>query len=444
MYWFITIVIIALFISANAIYVAAEISTVSSRRARLAQMGKNGDQTAIKILNIVENHHNLDAYVAACQVGITISSLILGYFGQARLADSISMIITKFGEQNRFAADSISAAIVLLCLSIFQVVLGELVPKNIGLQYPESLAILTHKFTFWSGVILKPVISFFNGSGLLLMRLLNINLESEYTHIHSPEEISLLMSDSQTGGLIKEEEYNLLKNTLSLWETPLRLVMIPRSKILTAPDTIPHNSLFKLLTNSPYSRIPIYSENIDNIVGVIHLRDLLCQAFDNKPRSIPEIIHPVFFVYENTKIKRVFSLLQEKNCQVAIAVDEYGGISGMVTQEDLIEQIFGDVQDEFDLDLSVIEILNNERIAIKGDAWIGEINELLHLELSDQNADTIAGLLLYSFGRIPQKNDEIIIDSNSFRIEKMTGNRIDMVSILASPNQIKMISSEKD
>ena len=274
------------------------------------------------------------------------------------------------------------------------------------------------------------------------MKLFSINTESEHTHIHSPEEITMLMTESRKGGVIKEEEYLLLKNTLSLWEAPVRYVMIPRSKMLSAPDTIDTDQLFQLLTESPYSRIPIYSDNIDNIIGVIHLRDLLCQKHNDLIDSIDQIVHPVFFVFQNTKIKKVFSLLQDKQYQVAIIVDEFGGTSGMVTLEDLLEQIFGDLQDEFDLELSNIESLNGDRIAIKGETFISEINETLQLQLPDQNADTIAGLLLDRLGYIPRVQDEVTVASIAFRVEKMTGNRIDLVTLKATPGQIQRIDKE--
>ena len=179
MFWITTFLVIAILIGANAIYVAAEFSTVSSRPSRLSQYADEGNHTARVILDIVEHPHKLDAYVATCQVGITLSSLVLGYYGQAQLSDSVTQILAKLGWGSEAAAESISATVILIILSIFQVWLGELVPKNIGIQIPERLAILTNTIMRWSGVIFNPLIWLFNGSGLLLMRIFNLEPDSE-------------------------------------------------------------------------------------------------------------------------------------------------------------------------------------------------------------------------------------------------------------------------
>ncbi|MCJ7621857.1 MAG: hemolysin family protein, partial [Anaerolineaceae bacterium] len=371
--------IIILLIAANAIFVAAEFSTISSRPAKLSQMADQGSEVANTILKIVEDPKKLDAYVATCQVGITISSLVLGFYGQASLSDIVASLLVNLGSISKLAADSISATLILIILSIFQILLGELVPKNIGIQYPERLTTMTSPIMKWSGLIFKPLIWLFNGSGVLLMRLFRIEPDTEYAHIHSPEEISILVDESGSGGVIKGEEHRLLKNTLEMRKAQVKQIMIPRTRILSAPETISYQQLLSLVADSPYSRVPIYKDTIDNIIGIIHLRELLCFTFSPEEKKIREIIHPVPFVPEKMLVKDILSLLQRRHLQVAIVMDEFGGTAGMVTLEDLIEQIFGDLQDEFDPVIPAFRLVAGDQIWIQGGVNLSVVNEILSM-----------------------------------------------------------------
>lgn len=436
MYWVITLSFILALIALNALYVAAEFSTVSARKARLAQMADEGQAVADRILKIVEDPQSLDTYVATCQVGITLSSLILGFYGQFRLAGFIAPLFVNFGSFSTFAADSISAVVILVGLSIFQIVLGELVPKNIGIRYPERLATFTAAPMQWSERLFKPLIWLFNGSGVLLMRILRLNTHTEHTHLHSPEEIVFLIDESGAGGAINPEERRLLQNTLQLRETMIRQQMIPRARMLAAPHTLTTNQLLKLVSESPYSRVPVFEDTIDNILGVVHLRDLLCLQINGDPKSINATIRPVPFVPETMRVKDVFSLLQKKHFQVAIVLDEFGGTAGMVTLEDLLEVIFGDLQDEFDRETPLYQIRPNSRIWIPGDMLLHQVNNLFHFGLPEDEFDTIGGMLLNIIGHVPIVSDEIRIGGRQFRVEKMSGRGVAMISFEAQDGLI--------
>lgn len=348
MFWFITLATIVFLISLNALYVTAEFSAVSSRPSRLTKSAKEGNTIAATILDIVEDPRRLDAYIATSQVGITVSSLTLGFYGQSRLAGLISPYLDKLGDFSNLASQSISTTIILIVLSTFQVILGELVPKNIGMQFPERMVILTSLPMKWSALLFKPLIWLLNGSGELIMRLLGIDLEADHSNVHSPEEILILVRESERGGKLKRKEKELLENVIQTREALIGDVMIPKANILSAPDSLLPKQLLNIIVDSPYSRIPIYSGSINNILGVIHFRDLIC--FDkNNYQTIREIIHSVPFLSETMTVKEVFTLLQRKHFQVAIIIDQYGLTSGMVTLEDLLEQFFGDLSNEFDL-----------------------------------------------------------------------------------------------
>ena len=435
----VTFLILAILIGLNALYVLAEFSAVSSRRARLTHMAEGGNLVASRILGIVEHPEKLDAYVATSQVGITISSLVLGFYGQARLSEYLLPVFSGLGDLSEAAALSVSATTVLIVLTLFQVLFGELIPKNLGIQDPERFSILTHRPMQWSEWLMKPLIWLLNGSGILLMRLLGIEPSSEHGHIHSPEELAMLIDESGQGGAISVGEYQLLSNTMRMREAQVKNVMIPRARMLAAASDASIPELTALVGNSPYSRLPIFAGSIDNIIGIVHLRDLFCARFlvqDHSP-SLAELIRPVQFFPETMQVKIVFSRMQKTQNQVAIILDEFGGTSGMVTLEDLIEEIFGDLQDEFDQDLPDIQILSDTRLLIRGSLPLHDLNALLGIDLPSGGVETIGGLLSSAIGDIPAANQHITIGDYAFTIHKMRGRAVSSTILITTPDIVQ-------
>ncbi|MCB0116514.1 MAG: hemolysin family protein [Caldilineaceae bacterium] len=444
MTWLVILATIVILIGINALYVAAEFATISARRSRIAQMAEEEDNRAARaLLPLMEDVHRLDTYVAACQIGITISSLVLGFYGQATLSGYLSPLLVRLGGLAEVTAQSISATVVLLLLTMLQVVLGELVPKNIGVQYPEQLALVTVYPMRWSLTVLRPLIWFFNGSGRLILRLLGIQESSEHAHIHAPEEILMLVEESGAGGLLEKEERRLLENTLRLRALTTRQVMIPRTRMFAASADLPVSELLELLAESPHSRLPLYEESVDNIVGLVHLKDLLClhQLEDNG--AARDVMRDIRFVFESTPADEVFVTLQKQQYNMAIVLDEYGGTAGMVTLEDLVEEIFGELQDEFDIELPVLQIQSDNRVVLRGDALITDLNDWLDLTLDSEEVDTIGGLILSEAGDVPAEKDEFEIADLHWRIEKMDGKAIQSVSMIVSPDKARQLREER-
>lgn len=437
------LLVIVILILLNALYVAAEFSAISARRARLTQLAEGGLPVASRLLSIIENPQKLDSYVATCQLGITATSLVLGFYGQAVLSPLIAPQLARLGDFSEVAALSISATVVLLTLTVAQVLLGELVPKNIGIQYPERLAILTAMPMRWSMILFKPLIWFFNGSGRLLMRLFGREVIAEHAHIHSPVEIMMLVEESSKGGLIKKEERQLLKNTFELRAAMVRQVMIPRTQMLAAADNLSCDELLKYLAESPFSRLPIYRGNIDNIIGVVHLKDLLCLSQQHEQTNITSIIRSIPLFPETTPVKTVFSVLQRSHLQVAIVLDEFGGTAGMVTLEDLIEEIFGEIQDEFDIHVPPFHLTQEDRLMIRGDTLVEDLNKQLDFDLPVEALDTIGGLVLNAFGNVPTTGDEVEIAGWIFRVERMRGRGITAVSVALNAEQVSKLNERE-
>jgi CBS domain containing-hemolysin-like protein len=428
----------------NALYVAAEFATLSSRRSRLAQMAEEGNRLAGMILPIVEEPRRLDTYIAACQLGITLSSLVLGFYAQAALSSAVAPWLERLGISSGVAALSLSATVILLVLTGFQVVIGELVPKNIAVQYPERLALLTAVPLRWSMVLFQPLIWLFNGSGQAILKLMGVEPTREHVHIHTADEIAILVEESGAGGVLDQQEQRLIENTLWMRRSSVRQIMVPRTRVLAAPVDTPCDQLFSQLANSYFSRLPLYEGNIDNIVGVVHLKDLLClhaQAgagcLDVRP-----VMAPGLFIPESMPVDEAFALLQTRRYHVAVVLDEFGGTAGIVTLEDLIEEIFGEVQDEFDQEVPLFRVLPGNRVLVRWDWLVEDLNELLHLQLPSAEADTIGGLVLNELAHVPEVGELVDVAGVSLRVERVEGKGVAAVSLPATPDQVERMREE--
>jgi CBS domain containing-hemolysin-like protein len=437
--------VIAALLLIQALYVGAEFATLSSRRSRLAQLAGEGNRFARMILPVLEDPHTLDVTIAACQIGITLSSLILGFYGQATLNGVVTSALERLGIHAVLASEAVSAAVVLLVLTGLQVVLGELVPKNIGVQHPERLALATALPMRWSIALFRPLIWFFNGSGRLILRAIGVQPTSEHVHVHSPDEIAMLVEESSAGGLLKAQEQRLIENTLWMGESTVRQMMVPRTRVLAAPVDQPCDEMFTLLANSPFSRLPLYEGSIDNIVGVVHLKDLLCLrrsyqlGGDAACIDVRPVMSPALYIPDSMQADEAFTLLQHKRFHVAVVLDEYGGTAGIVTLEDLIEEIFGEVQDEFDQELPPFRGLPGNFVAVRWDWRLEDLNELLDLNLPTDEAETIGGLVLNALGRAPKAGDQVTFGDILLRVERVDGNAVSTVSLPATPDQVERL-----
>jgi CBS domain containing-hemolysin-like protein len=432
------IAVIVFLIGVNGIYVAAEFSTISASRPRLAQRADEGNTMARYVLRVLESPHSLDTYIAACQLGITLSSLVLGFFGQAQILALFEPTIAQLAPSVQLIVRSFATTGILLTLTIFQVILGELMPKNVGVQHPEQLATATAPFMRWSVAAFRPLIWLFNGSGQWLLRLLGRQAVGEPSHIHSPEEILILVEESGAGGVLDAEERRLLVNTLYLRKLRARQVMIPRTHMLAAPVDQPIHELLALLADSPYSRLPLFEESVDGVVGVIHLKDLLCAVHGapDAPTPAPrQLMHTVIHVPEAAPVEEVMTIMQTSHVNIAIVINEYGGTAGMITFEDLVEEIFGEFQDEFDVENPPLELRPNNRLRVRGDVLINEVNIALNLQLPTDTVETIGGLVIAKLQRLPNPGDIAMFDELPIRVDRVVANSVAAVSLPLTAEQ---------
>lgn len=426
------VIVIAIMIFFNALYVAAEFSTVSVRRNknRISTLADSGSRLAQKLTKIIDDPKALDYYVATSQVGITISSLVLGAYGQDTVAVLLSPWLIHFGNLADEVALSISTTTTLIVLSIAQVVLGELLPKSIAIQYPERVALLTVTPVQWSYFVLRPFIWFFNGSGNLLLRFIGVGQAGREENILAPEEIEILVSQSHEGGLLDDQEQQMLRNAFRLRELTARQVMAPRTRLVAAPLDSTVDKLMDMACEAGVSRIPLYEPGIDNIVGFVHIKDLFRLNLRGQ-QDVQTILRDVVRVPDTLPVAEVWTQLNLQRQYIAIVIDEYGGTAGLITIEDLLEEIFGELQDEFDDEVPLISSDKAGRIHLRGDLLVTDVNEYLNLDLSDEDADTLGGLVFSNLGRLPELGDEVTIGEPSLtiRVEAMDGRSISEVSL---------------
>lgn len=443
----IIIATVTLMVFFNALYVAAEFATVSSRRTKISQMAGEGNRLAQSLLPILEDSQSLDRYVAGCQIGITISSLVLGAYGQnvlatglvepiASLLDRFPSVVDLLGRDASSAtlvlARSLSAAFVLFVITTIQVIMGELFPKSVAIQYPERVAMSVVWPLRISLKLFAPLIWLFNGSGAIILRLMGHQVTDKHARIHSPEEIELLVSESHEGGLLDDIERQMLRNAFRMRDLTARQVMLHRTKLVAAPESSTVLEVLNLAILEGFSRIPIYRETIDNIISFVHVKDLF-RLHVREETSLKSILREVVYVPETMPVSDVWQILNTRRKYLAVVFDEFGGTAGLVTFEDLIEEIFGELQDEFDDEMALIARDKEGRVYLRGDLLVTDVNEYLALNLPEE-ADTLSGLVFSLLGGAPSIGDEVSAGDTVIRVEAMEDLGVQEVSLQIPPS----------
>jgi len=425
----ITAAIITLLIMINALYVAAEFAAVSVRRSRIQQRAEEGDALSRMLLPILSDAARLDRYIAACQIGITVSSLVLGAYGQAALATRLSPLLANLGGMQDVAAQSTAAILVLIFLTVFQMVIGELVPKSLALQFPTAVARYTVIPMRWSLRLLRWFIFVLNGSGLAILRVLGVK-EVGHRHIHSPEEIEYLIAESRKGGYLRKDEHQRLRDALHLTTRQVGEVMVPRTRVQALDVDSTFDEILRTMTESPFTRMPVYSGSVDEILGIVHVESIASVRIGGSDvRDLRSMLLPIVVVPETMSLERVLVRLREARQHMAIVVDDFGGTAGLVTIGDVLSEIFGAMADEFKQDAPAGQRLPDGRIRLPGSmsltaaaAWTGVWWQ--------GDAYTAGGLVLAVLGRIPIAGDTLDIDGVAVEVERVSRHVIESILIV--------------
>jgi len=408
--------VIMLLVLVNALYVAAEFAAVSVRRSQIQQQAEDGDRLARLLLPVLTDPHRLDRYIACCQIGITISSLVLGAYGQVALQPVLAPLFERFGGMQQVAAASAAATAVLLSLTAFQMILGELVPKSLALQFPSGVARFTVVPMRWSLRLLSWFIVVLNGSGTAILHLLGVR-PTGHRHIHQPDEIDYLISESRKGGIFDAAEHERLRRALHLGVRRVEEIMVPRVHVHAVKADTPFEDVARLAAESPYTRLPVYEGSLDRIVGMVHMREIAIHALDGGT-DLRNLVRRIALIPPGLTADRVLERLREEKQYMAVVLDEYGGTAGLVTLGDLLDEIFGGLAAEFAPDEPLPERLPDGRVRLPGsmrldeaEPWVGAIWE--------GESYTVGGLVLETLGRVPEAGESVDIEGIPVQVERV-------------------------
>jgi putative hemolysin len=424
------IVIVGL-ILVTALYVAAEFAVVSVRQSRVQSRAEDGSVLARRLLAILSDPHQLDRYIAASQIGITISSLVLGAYGQAALSGVVAPLLERFAGMDPASAHSTAAIVILVVLTLLAMILGELIPKSLALHAPTKVALWTLLPMVWSLRALSWFIVVLNGSGALILRAFGASMEG-HRHVHSPEEIEYLVAESGKGGLLKPSESLRLRQALHLGRRPIQELMVPRTQIEAVDVETSLAEAFRAVADSPYTRLPVYRDSIDDIVGIVHARDVALSMWgDDHHPTIEPVMRPPLVLPASMMADRVLGRMKEEGYTMAVLADEYGGTAGLVTIDNILDDLIGDVADEFRAEAPAPETLPDGRVRLPGAYHAADAARWTRVRW--RGAVTVGGVVLAAFGRAPRAGERIVIAGVEVEVERASRSRIDTVLVRPRP-----------
>lgn len=432
----IDILIIFLLILLNGMFVAAEFSIIGVRPTRITQLAEEGHATAKRVQYILSNPAQIDRYIASAQLGITLASLGLGMYGEPVIAHLIEPPLHDWFDLSTELVHTISFFTALSLITYLHVVIGEMVPKSLALQSAERVVFALATPMFLMQRLFSWAITILNKVGLLVLWLLRVPPPVEGNRLHTPDELELIISDSVVGGLIEADEEELLRNIFSFADLQVGQMMTPRSRIDAVPIGIGKADLLEKMFTSSHSRFPVYESDLDHILGIVHLKDMVHHHVDNAPYDLRDLLHEVPFVPDTLFAENLLTMLKQQHVHMAIVIDEYGGTAGIVTLEDLLEEVVGEVRDEFDVnERDNITLVEPGYLIALGAARLDELEP--YVDLGDdertEEVDTIGGLMVANLPLPPQEGGEVIINHIIFRAETVDGLRVERVSVRYEP-----------
>lgn len=405
----------------NGFFVLSEFAIVKVRKSKLEEFVKQkrrGASLALKISN------SLDTYLSATQLGITFSSLALGWIGEPALARLIESNFT-FLANNPVLLHTVSFVIAFSIVTLLHVVFGEIVPKSIAIAKAEVMVLFVARplYLFW--LIFYPFIRFFDILAAFVLKTLGVRPATEHELAHSEEELRIIVNESFKGGYIDSIESEIIKNAVNFSETVAKEIMTPRKDMVCINSEKSLEENLKRVMTTRYTRYPYCHGGKDNITGMVHTRDLLNSALDKKTIDITKFVRPIIMVPENTSISMILTRMNKSRIHIALVVDEYGGTSGLITMDDILEEIIGETTDEHDLKQETIKRIDEDSYELDGMVNIEKVEELLDISFDeDELSVTIGGRITSLIGRIPNVGELIEDESCSYQILEINNNRV--------------------
>ncbi len=418
-------ILLTLFLVAlNGLFVAAEFAIVKVRASQVETKYLSGNRFAKNALHII---NNLDAYLSATQLGITLASLGLGWVGEPIVAKMIGNLleVLQISISDKLL-HQISLVTAFSLITVLHIVFGELAPKSLAIRYPERTTMLLTMPLQGFYLVFRPFIWVLNGFANFVLKMIGVPMAQE-RDTHTEEEIRLLLQESKMSGNINTTEHELLENVFKFDDRQTEQIMTPRTRVVGIKSDATLQQALEIIMREDYSRLPVYEESLDNIIGILHAKDVI-KHLNTPEASVTSLMRKPYQVSERKSINTLLREMQKERIQMAVVLDDYGGTAGIVTMEDILEEIVGDIQDEYDNEMPIVQQKSETEFIVNALANIDEVNKFLPEPIPEsEDYDTVAGFINEVFGNIPDENEEVQGQSYTFKILHKENNAIDTV-----------------
>ena len=421
------ILLIVFFVLMNAFFVVAEFAMVKVRKSRIEVLASTGSTSAKQAYKVV---NDLNTYLSACQLGITLASLALGWIGEPTVSELISPLLLGLGFSES-AIYSISVFMGFFLITALHIIFGELVPKSLAIINAEKFATGTAMPLMFFFKATYPIMWLFNHATGGVLKLMGYSMVSEHEAAHTDQEIKLLVEESYQHGLIDKAEYTYVDNIFEFTDKNVRDVMVPRTEMICIFKDSSFEEILETAIREKYTRYPVCDGSKDHVVGFIHVRDLYEQQINHRQSDFDTIVRTILSVPDSMPIHAMLKKFQKEQKNIAVVIDEYGGTAGMVTVEDILEEIVGDLNDEYDDEEKEIEPIDSNTFLVKGNIHLEKVSDLTQVSFPQEEYDTLNGFLIGQLGRIPSAAETPIIEYEGilFQIEAVADKRIQMVKL---------------
>jgi len=425
--WLFDIIVISSLVILNGFFAASEISLISLRKSRVRHLVKSGHPSAKRVQRLQEEP---ERFLATVQIGVTVlgslASALGGIIAIERIKPLLQTVPLEFVNK---AAEPLAVGLVVSVIVYITLVVGELVPKSLAIRYSEQLAFITSAPIDALSRLLRPVLRVLTASNECVLRAFDLHEHQETAPV-SEDEVKYLIREGRKRGVFEPSEEDLIHSVFRFTDTVVKEVMVPRTEITAVEAGSDVDTILRTMNERGFSRLPVYRDTIDNIIGIVYLKDILSLHVEDKPFELPSVLRKPYIVPANKNVSVLLKEMREKRIHLALVGDEYGGTDGLVTMEDLIEEIVGDIQDEQEKELREIHEVAANRYVIDGRADIGKVNEMLGIHLPEDEFETIGGFVLGLFGRLPAEGDQVKFDNLMITVLRLRKNRISRIRVL--------------
>ena len=406
----IDLLIVLFFILVNAFFSGTEMAVITLNDAKMHKLAEEGDKNAKKVIKFLDNPGN---FLATIQVGVTLAGFLSSAFAASNFSEMLAGAIDPAGKH--IWIETVCTVLITIVLSYFSLVLGELVPKRIAQKYPEKWSFAAAGLVKFFGVITRPFVIFLTASVNAILKVLRINPEDTDKEV-TEEEIRMMVDVGSENGTIEDSEKTMIENIFEFNDKEVSEIMTHRKKLVSLPIDATYDETMEIARKERYTRIPVYKDTIDDIVGVLHIKDLL--GLKEEGFSLKSLMREPLVVHETRKISALFGEMKTSGNQLAVIIDEYGGTMGIVTIEDMLEEIVGNIVDEFDAEekQDLIKLSNGDLI-VAGDTNLYDLEQLLDIELEADEYDTIAGLVIQLLDRVPEEREKPVVTYKNLSIK---------------------------